>query len=120
MTELPLPLAFLRGLVISSLVLVLGMLEDLRLPLWSRTHLCLGLITGITLIMGFIFFAYAWNWAGRDGPVHRLASRACGVALGYLVPAIAASHALYFHWVGAFQSALGNQLLHLAGLISHG
>ena len=45
-----------------------------------------------------------------EGPVHRLTSRACGVAFGYLVPAIISSHALYFHWANPAAVALQGQL----------
>jgi hypothetical protein len=56
-------------------------------------------MAALGLILGAIAFVYAWSWAGRSGPIHRLTSRACGVALGYLVPAAIISHALYFQWV---------------------
>jgi hypothetical protein len=113
-------MAFLRGLLVCCVALVLGMLEDLRFPAGWRSHLGLALVTRVALILGTVAFGYAWNWAGRSGPVHRLTSRACGVALGYLVPATTISHTLYFHWVSALQTACANGLLRAIGFISHG
>jgi hypothetical protein len=120
MTELALPLAFLRGLLVSCVALVLGMLEDLRFPPGWQSHLGLTLMAALGLILGMIAFGYAWSWAGRSGPVHRLTSRACGVALGYLVPASIISHALYFHWAGPLQTACVNGLLCVIVFISQG
>jgi hypothetical protein len=125
MTELALPLAFLRGLAVCGTALILGMMEDLRFPPGLRsklvvTNLGLTMMTGVALILGATAFGYAWDWAGRSGPVHRLVSRACGIALGYLVPAIAASHALYFHWVHAAQMACAKGLLRVIGFIGVG
>jgi hypothetical protein len=100
--------------------MVLGMLEDARFPRGWRIHLGLTLMTILELILGAIAFGYAWSWAGQSGPVHKLTSRACGVALGYLAPAAIISHALYFHWVAALQAACANGLLCAIGFISRG
>jgi hypothetical protein len=120
MTELGLPLAFLRGLAICGTALLLGMIEDLRFPPGARSNLGLTMMAGVGLVMGTTAFGFAWAWAGRSGPVHRLTSRACGVGLGYLVPALAASHGLYFHWVHAAQMACANGLLRVFGFIGAG
>ena len=113
LTELNLPLAFLRGLCISVAALVMAILDDLRLTASEGPHLGLMMMAGLGLVFGTIAFTDAWIWAGLIGPVHRLASRACGVALGFAVPAIVASHALYFHWAAAAEAAFGEALLHL-------
>ncbi len=98
LTELTLPLAFLRGLGGCGLALALGILEDFRSTRMGSPHLGLMLMTGGGLVFGMIAFIDAWRWAGANGPVHRLTSRACGIALGSAVPAVVATHALYFHW----------------------
>jgi hypothetical protein len=100
------------------LVLVLGILEDQRLPPRANPHhVGLSIITAAGLILGAVAFAYAWSWAGRTGPVNRLTSRAFGIAMGYLVPSAIALHALCFHWASTLQSGFTNGLLVLFSLI---
>ena len=113
--EQTLPWAFLRGFAICSLLLIQGDLLDLRhrRPGYPVNHFGFQLSTAAALIFAAISFTYAWNWAGRKGPVNRLAARACGSALGFGVPAITASHAIYFHWLDALQSATGAGILSL-------
>jgi hypothetical protein len=115
---LTLPLAFLRGFGFCGLALTLGVLQDFRaarigLPHFGFPHFGLMAMTGVGLVYGGIAVVYAWRWAGLQGPANRLTSRACGVALGSAVPAIIASHALYFHWVNSVEAACGQGLLHL-------
>ncbi len=119
MTELALPWAILRGLAISATSLVMGMLQDMRTHLSPRNHLGLTMMTAVGLILGCITFGYAWSWAGRSGPVHRLTSRACGEAVGFLVPALIMLHALYFHWAGMLQRAFVTELVRVAGIVLH-
>ncbi len=117
LSELSLARAIFRGLLLSATTLALGMLEDLRKGPTGRPHLGLMLMTATGLILGTIAFNSAWKWAGATGPVHRLASRALGTAVGDLVPAIAASHALYFHWADAAQTAFYQGIFHLVHTI---
>jgi hypothetical protein len=118
-TELSLPPASVRGLGLSCTLLLFGLFEDgLRKPTpWP--HMMLAVITGLVLLLGAIAFGYAWTWAGLNGPVHRLTSRACGMAFGCLVPGIVASHALCFHWVNSGAAAFRDEfkfLIALAGI----
>ena len=106
LTELPLPLALLRGFFVCSMTLLLGMLEDIRFTCEGRRPFGLIFMTGTLLVLGIIAFGDAWLWAGRPGPVNRLTTRACGMALGTLIPAVVACHALYFHWSTRVQSQL--------------
>jgi hypothetical protein len=120
LTELSLAPALLRGLFFSGLAIIFGMLQDLRL---GRDGRPLGLLmtTGMTLIVGAIALNDSWTWAGRDGPVHRLTARAFGMAMGCFVPAIIASHALYFHWAVFAERAWGNgiiRLIRVSGFLS--
>lgn len=119
MTHLALPLALARGLFVCGFSLILAILQDLRSPRLSTSHLGLAMITGGGLVCGTIAFGYAWNWAGRSGPVHTLTSRACGVALGYLAPSVITSHALYFHWAGGLEAVCANGLVHVFEWILH-
>jgi hypothetical protein len=116
MTELALPLGFCRGLSICATALALGTLEDVRLARTGWPHLGLMVVTGLGLLLGLIAVGYAWLWAGSAGPVHRLTSRACGVAFGYLIPALVASHGLYFHWVDLVEEVCGQELQRLYSL----
>ncbi len=109
-TELPLPLAFLRGLACSSTLLLLGLIQNESPRAAVPPQAWLMFNTAFLFLIGMIAFGYAWTWAGMEGPVHRLTSRACGVALGYLVPAVISSHALYFHWANPAAVALQGQL----------
>jgi hypothetical protein len=105
-SELSLPLAFLRGLGLSCILLVLGLVEDDLRRASRPAHLLLTAMTGSVPLLGVIAFGCARAWAGAKGPVHRLTSRACGMAFGHLVPAVVASHALYFHWADPVAAAV--------------
>lgn len=118
--NISLEFAFARALLLCAFLMLVGMLEDLRYPIGSRIHMGVVMMTAFALIFGIIAFIYAFLWAGRTGPVHRLTALACGTALGYMVPAIVASHALYFGWIGPAQTAYAHGLLRLLGFISHG
>lgn len=102
---LSLPIAFLVGLLLSCAVLVFGILEDERRVATPSPHLILKLATGAMFLYGAMALCHAWNWAGSNGPVKLLAPRACGMAFGYLVPAVVSSHALYFEWVNPVATA---------------
>lgn len=71
------------------------------------------------LAYGIVAYCYAWDWAARSGPAHRLTSLALGTALGYLVPAMISSHALYFRWIDALETAFGNCVLRAFEFILH-
>jgi hypothetical protein len=69
----------MRGLAGSGVLLLLGMLTDLRFRYHSWHPVGLVLMTGMGLVIGITAFCDAWLWAGMPGPVHRLTTRACGV-----------------------------------------
>ena len=106
-TELSLPRAFLQGLGRGFLLIALGFFQDLRFVQRARTwpHLDLLVTAGIALVLGLFSFGRAWIWAGREGPVHRLTSRACGTAMGYFAMGTVACHAMYFEWVDLLTAA---------------
>lgn len=111
-TDISLPIALLLGFRNGCLLLLVGVLEDFRFARMSP-HLGLTIVIVGLLIIGIIAFSRAWNWAGMIGPVKRLSARACGMAIGYLIPAVIASHSLYFHWVEAVEDGLYRQLSRL-------
>lgn len=103
---------------ICSLLLGYAVLIDLRKDrrgshLVSDPHLFLKLTIVAGLFCAMVDFADAWKWAGRQGPVNRLAPRACGTALGFAMPAIVVLHALYFHWFDPLETAFGKELMNL-------
>ncbi len=113
LTEGPVAVALLRGLITSALFLVLGMLEDARLEQRGShlyAHFALLVMTAILLIRGTLAFYKAWDWAGVEGPVHRLTPRALGMAFGCLLPSLAITHALYFQWADFLEAALRQAL----------
>jgi hypothetical protein len=111
-TELSLPLSFLRGFSLSLVCLVYAIVQDLR---WGKpgNHLLVVVAAAMMVGWGLLAWGYAWTWAGRTGPVHRLTSRACGVAFGFLVPALIAGHALFFNWLAPFERFCGSELARL-------
>jgi hypothetical protein len=118
LTELWLIWALLRGLAISSAVLALGALQDLYPVTGGRRQM--GLLGAGACMLGFgvAAFCHAWIWAGMEGPARRLTPRALGMALGFLVPVIPASNALYFHWT-YFAAGPSGILLKLVINLSH-
>lgn len=113
LTDLSLGLALLRGLALSIVAILFGILQDLGR---RRTVIpCLGMavLAGFMVIIGLNDLADAWRWSGKGGPVYRLTPRAFGMALGFLVPALVAMHALYFRWAGSLEHAVNHLLLAL-------
>lgn len=116
MTELALPIAFARGLWGGSLTLAIGVLKDASSTRMASPHLFAVLATGVTFLVGMLAFWRAWQWAGSPDPVHRLTSRAFGVATGWTVPAIVSFHAIYFGWISRSQTALNDAFTRLIEL----
>lgn len=113
LSEMPLAGALARALAFSAIGLWLGLAEDSRLGLTGGPHVAVKIMTAVAFAIGIIALGDAWLWAGRSGPVHRLTGRALGTAAGYLVPAIAGCHALYFHWAEPVQMAYGRAVAQL-------
>ncbi len=72
-------------------------------------------MTCMELVIGTLAFGRGWIWAGREGPVQRLTSRAFGIGLGSLIPALVACHALYFNWATSVEAACGKEMIRLFG-----
>ena len=117
LTELPLAAAFLRGLAVSTLAILLGALRDIRLAGTKWPHLALMAMAATSLVCGAVAFYYAWVWAGLNGPVRRLTTRACGTAFGYAVPVLIVSHGLYFHWLDPVGAACVRGMIHLLEIV---
>ena len=120
-TELPLPWAFLRGLFACSLGLLLGILNDMRSSgrsFLGFSHISVLVVTVSAAVFGIIAFGHAWTWLGVRGPARRLAPRAMGSALGYLVPSAGMGIALYLNWIVPIEAVCGEQVRRLVDLTS--
>ena len=68
-TELPLPLAFLRGLAGSSILLLLGLIQNESPRAAVPPQAWLMFNTAFLFLIGMMAFGYAWTWAGMEwGP----------------------------------------------------
>jgi hypothetical protein len=110
--ELSIVLAFSRAFFWSNFALALGMLEDARM-IGIRIHLGLMGMAGIEFVLELMALSKAWSWAAMTGPAHLLTPRAFGTFLGYVLPALAGLHALYFHWADPLQNSFMMAVLHL-------
>lgn len=119
LTEISLAKASLQGFAFCATYLLVGIMEDARRGPLATNHVPLMLMTGLALILGTLALADAWTWAGRSEPAYRLTRRAFGNAVGFLLPALIAAHALYFHWIGPVESAFYHSMFHLGETIIH-
>ena len=111
--------AFLRGFLVCGAALCFALVEDALTPA-TTSDWRLRVFTATGLLVGALTFHYAWKWGVRSGPVHRLATRAVGVALGFLAPALVASHALYFEWAPQVQTVCAHGLWRAAAFVVNG
>lgn len=74
------------------------------------------MMAGIALVIGIVGLSDAWLWAGMNGPVHRLTTRAFGIGLGSVIPAVVAGHALYFKWANSAEAAFVQGMINLVDL----
>ena len=118
LTAVPLIVALLRAGFFSCLGLVIGMLKDLQFARTIYPRLGLVVMTAVLSILGIIALGKAWSWTGMQGPANRLADRALGSALGYLLPVIIPCHALYFSWADVLEAGLEQRILDLIQIFS--
>lgn len=83
--------SFVRAFLLSVVCLSTSIVVDLDL---NQRHslgfpdLMVKVALAVCGIWGLVALVLAWTWAGAEGPVQRLASRAAGTAFGFLWPAL--------------------------------